>query len=101
MTTPTRITEGSILVEIWGYEQTNADFFRVEKRTPKTVILTRLERISQTNGALTGTAVPGKPLSGPTLRRKIILYQGAEMVNGESGILHLWDKRPVRISSYA
>ena len=101
MTTSTHITEGSILVEIWGNEQTNADFFRVEKRTPKTVVLTRLERISQIDGTLTGTAVPGKPLSGPTLRRKVIFHQGMEMANGESGILRLWDQRPVRISSYA
>lgn len=97
----TQITEGCILVEIWGYEQTNADFYRVERRTAKMVVLARLERISQIDATLTGTAVPGKAIEGPALRRKVSVRQGEEIAKGQSGILRLWNNKPVKISSYA
>ena len=29
------------------------------------------------------------------------ITEGSILANGESGILRLWDQRPVRISSYA
>lgn len=35
--------KGDILVEIWGYDQTNADFYKVLKRTPKMVVLRQLD----------------------------------------------------------
>ena len=96
-----KITEGSILVEVWGYEQTNEDFYRVEKRSAKMVKLAPLERISQIGATLTGTALPGKVVEGPALRRKILVHQEEEMAKGQFGILRLWNGKPVKISSYA
>ena len=65
------------------------------------VALARLERISHIGATLTGTAVPGKVVEGPALRRRILVYQEEEMARGQFGFLRLWNNKPVKISSYA
>lgn len=99
-------TEGKIIVNTWGYEQTNKDFYRITKRAGDYVTLQPLQAIEKSDGPLTmtGTSLPGDPdPKGKTIRRKVHTRD-----NKESGIAierygwaSLWEGRPEHTTSYA
>lgn len=54
---------GDILVSKWGYDQTNASWYRVERRTEKSVWLVELERGSyHETGFMQGMETPGEKI---------------------------------------
>ena len=95
-----RLCAGDILVGIWGYEQTNASFYRVEKRTPKQVVLNRLNNVTTWAG-FTGEALPGEVRRDKPERRKVTLCGNEEVGYDESFILRKWNGKPVSVTSYA
>ena len=90
---------GDILVSKWGYDQTNADFFKVTKVTAKCVYIVTLQTIDQyasdSDGQATGiTAVPGDvcPHSAAApVRRKVITLTGDDMVSMDYSFARLWN----------
>lgn len=102
-----KVKKGDILVEIWGYDQTNADFYKVLKKTKKTVILRQLQTktIADKDGFMTGTTVPIKnkwERDSKPFRRTIKYYKGELYVKIRSySSANKWDGKPVRTSWYA
>ena len=96
-----QLCAGDILVGIWGYEQTNVSFYRVEKRTPKQVVLCHLKNVTTWTKGYAGEALPGEARKDKTERRKVMPYGNEEVVYGECFILRKWDGKPVRVTSYA
>lgn len=90
---------GAIVIEIWGWEQTNVDFYRIEKRAEQWVTLTAVSsRITET-GFMSGTTVPLDEPKTPHrhLRKKLKFRDGkpAGFANWPGG---LWNAKPVRCS---
>ena len=103
-----KIKKGDIFVEHWGYDQTNADYYKVLKATAKTVILRQLATKTTPDkepGAMTGTNVPIKnkwERDSKPFRRTVYLYMGRPHVRIRSySSAELWDGTPQNISWYA
>ena len=98
--TDSRLCAGDILVGVWGYEQTNASFYRVERRTPKQVVLNRLYNVTTWAG-FRGDALPGEVRGDKPERRKVTLSGNEEVVHGECFILKKWNGKPICVTCYA
>jgi hypothetical protein len=90
------VKAGAILYRTWGYEQTNADFYKVIKITDRTITIRKLKEVITELGFMSGTAVPFteeiggiSPWAGP----EAIIYN-------TNAKLSVWDGKPVRISWY-
>lgn len=106
---------GDILVAKWGYDQTNASWFRVERRTEKSVWLVELARGSyEETGFMQGRETPGTEVrkrerwtpSGyvddTVFRRKLSFYRDEPTVRMASYMYaHPWSGNPEWTSSYA
>jgi hypothetical protein len=95
---------GKIVVNSWGYDQTNIDYYLIVKRSASFVTLQAIGQHSKEDGWLTGTCVPdpAKPLPEATTRRKVIVRDGKEIgVKSEFGWCDLWDGQPDHWSAYA
>ena len=102
MTTTRALKENDILSGLWGYEQTNASFYKVVKRTAKTVVLIQLETVVESwDRYLCGNAVPGAEKPGTERRFKVHNWGDGECCFAEHHALRLWDGTPERVSSYA
>lgn len=99
-------TPDKIITHMWGYEQTNIDFFKIIKRSGDFVTLQPLKSIETSSGALTmtGTAMPGEvDTSGKIIRRKIHTRDGKESglsIEKSYGWAQLWDGMPEHFTSY-
>lgn len=110
---------GAIIDSSWGYDQTNIDFYRIEKRTNQTVWLMpmRSKHVEDT-GWLQGKKVPSEPKSlgdyevgcsqsrwdGKLIRRKLSINKETGEVRGLSichGWASYWDGNPSWYSQYA
>ena len=62
---------GDVLKAVWGYEQTNVDFYEVTATTAGTVTVRKIGTESEDTGAYTGRAapVPGAYIGEPVTRR--------------------------------
>ena len=106
MTTQPTLEPGAIFACSWGYDQTNVDFYRVEKIAGAFVTLQPIAAEEASDGAtsLTGRVVPAEPhrAEGKPFRRKLHAYDGRPYVSiaSYSGA-SLWDGRPMRVSHYA
>lgn len=113
---PQIIEPGQILLSTWGYDQTNASFFQVLKRTGKTVTVARLGTKNEWSGSsMVGTAMPcpaeedpvtaRRPLNEQSpLRRKIRANtEAVEFIKIETWGMYAspWDGKPVQVSCYA
>lgn len=101
----TTLEPGTILVSKWGYDQTNAEFWRVEQVTPKgSAKLMRLATVETSDGpqTMTGKAIPGEP-TGETIRRKVNPgYDGQPFVQVDyRQFARPWAGNPVAVSHYA
>ena len=113
---------GAIIYCSWGYEQTNINFYRIEKRTGAFVtLIPLLQRDRNETHYMSGTTMPSatpkdyaedhdpawsnkdKENPKPTFRRKLCIRDGH--VNGINvfgcGWASLWDGTPMSWSSYA
>jgi hypothetical protein len=98
---------GDIVVETWGYDQTNADFYRVLATTAKSCRLRRLasEEIESRPLAMSGHARPLDAFDEGSIeflaRIKPTLWDGQEpYVNTPHGGAGRWDGNPVPVSWY-
>lgn len=98
---------GAIFVYTWGYDQTNAYFFEVVKRSPKSVVVRRLEAIEtpDPDGFMTGQTVPQPgQFKGEPQRKalKVYPYNGVPepMLTFDYGVGTIWKGEPVRVSHY-
>ena len=113
-TTATKtLKAGDILAASWGWEQTNYDFYRVDRVTAKTAWLAKLETINDPivkydeNGnpgpsTMTSLATPGELIAGKKLlRRKIGEYSGETSIKiNDYKFAYLWDGNPKHASHY-
>ncbi|MAL73386.1 MAG: hypothetical protein CMM62_00220 [Rhodospirillaceae bacterium] len=100
--TPTTMKPGDILVAVWGYDQTNVDFYQVlAVRGKATVELQELRQESKETGFMTGTCTPCPDQfadkSEPFTRR---VLDDAVKIRSYS-YARPWDGSPKRWSSYA
>lgn len=96
--------EGDIIVNVWGWEQTNADFYRVTKAGKKFLTLQPLKAITTEHApfAMYGTAQPdGLADASPTKASFKLRDDGEAMVKFDDGSGRIWDDQPVRVSWYA
>lgn len=74
-TTPVHtLTVGQILESMWGYDQTNVDFYEVIKVTHATVVVRKLRTEAVEQRAHMSSTVTPKPedYAGEPFRRKVI-----------------------------
>lgn len=96
---PHTLKVGDILKSIWGYEQTNVDFYEVVKVTARSVWIKEIQQESVSTGSMIGNCTPrkGEYISEATLHRA----DGYNCVSLTSySCATLWDGRPVTWSSY-
>jgi hypothetical protein len=105
-TTKQQLRPGDILASSWGYDQTNWDFYRVNRATENTVWLVKLQAVQKESPTLfmQGEIVPTMDTEGKEFRRKISRYDD----NGDVTVkifsfsyAHKWDGRPKHYTAYA
>lgn len=108
---------GAILDSSWGYEQTNSDFYRIERRKNDTVWLLPLRSISRHVTDMTGTCIPGEPKQpgdfepasqgcrwdGKLIRRTLKRYKEGRIagLSIKHGWASLWEGTPQGWTGYA
>jgi hypothetical protein len=112
---------GAIIYSSWGHEQTNIDFYRIEKRSGSSVTLTPLRSEVTETHFMSGKRVPldtpkdyasdhdvawgNKDLENPkpSFRRKLKLDAAGKIIGLtiSSGWAKIWDGRPMTCSWYA
>ena len=104
----TEIKVGTIFVNVWGYDQTNRDYYEVVKMTTKTVTIMEVasEMVpgDKDPTRMAGYTIP-KPgeYTGPASRKAIKAngYDGAPTLAAKYGSFSLWDGKPGYVSWYA
>jgi len=104
MTNTQALPIGTVVVNTWGYDQTNVDFYEVVKASSQFVTLRELKSTTTESSPLSmsGTTVPqidgeDRYTSEETSRRKVVDGR----VNFEFGGGKVWDGKPQRCSWYA
>ena len=99
---------GAILVNSWGWEQTNIDFYCIVKRSGQWVtVLPMTKHTSEELGFMVNDETPGTiNFAASPQRKKLSFYNGKE--SGFSfgnysgaGFCHLWKGKPERSTHYA
>lgn len=105
-----KLEAGAILYTSWGYDQTNVDFYRVEKIAGQWVTFRKISKVEASDdtadnpATLTGRVVPADPIEpiGEPKRRKILARESGAVAKLESySYAYLWDGKPRRVSHYA
>lgn len=92
------IEVGTIFTSQWGYEQTNVSFYRVVRKTAKTVTLEKVSSVITEQGDMRGKVIPGETATGKQFRRSL----RGEWVTIESyESARLWDGTPQSFTAYA
>jgi len=98
------IKVGDIFVNIWGYDQTNADFYQVISKTPQSVKIRHIKKTIEEDksGFMTGHAIPNiNEFDGEVINKRVYLSMGKEHFKAEYGSTEIWNKKAVPISWYA
>jgi len=98
-----------VFVNIWGYDQTNANFYQVVGRTDKMIIVREIAKtVPEEKGFMTGDVMPIRNrFIGSPVRRRPYRYGAGSSLSGtiylpsEYGSAQLWDGKPVNVSWYA
>lgn len=101
---------GAILVDTWGFEQTNVDFYAIVKRSGMFVTIVKLKKTTTAGAALSMTTNERPSLEVDTtatpIRKKVKVFNGEEA--GFSlrdytggGWMKLWDGKTKTASHYA
>ena len=108
--------QGGIVDSSWGYDQTNIDFYRIERRSKSTVWLLPLGCRRVDAGGMTGTATPGEPkaigdfeVGSPgckydgNLIRRTLKYRDGKPIGFsiKHGWASAWDGQPANWTAYA
>ena len=88
-------TEGKIVEHVWGYDQTNIDYYIITKRTSAFVTLQPIGKKNVT-GSWSGKCEPDPSviLDKPVIRRKVYVRGGKEIgfaIHPSYGWATLWD----------
>lgn len=96
---------GDIVWNSWGHEQTNIDFYQIEKVTAKSVVLRKVKEDRNHNAArMTGTTTPRKndfETNKGLCRENGIHRVGPHGVKFEFGYGAKWDGKPKEFTTYA
>jgi len=100
------ITINDVIVAIWGYEQTNATFYRVTKLGKNFATVQKLKSIETDvpGGFMIATALPTNEIDDhcPTQRGMIRTTSGGEQyLRFDGKLADKWDGKPVSVSYYA
>jgi len=84
--TKAKLQVGSLLVNSWGYDQTNVDFYEVVGRKPASVVLRKIAGDLTETGSMCGktTPRPGIFIGAPFVKR--ITPYGVNFTHGGCGI---------------
>lgn len=96
------IEVGAIFYSMWGYDQTNVDYYEVTRATPKTVTLRKIgqRRVeSVTDLSETVEPMPGD-YRGEPFRRTVHAYMGGSLVIESFMIARPWDGQPKHASHW-
>lgn len=101
-----QLEPGAILYSSWGYDQTNIDFYRVERVKNGWAVLQEIAKSETSDGpgTMTGRVVPVDPQKpvGDPFRRKIGECMGQPCLKICSyEYAYPWDGRPKAVSHYA
>lgn len=102
--TENNVKIGDMFYSMWGYEQTNVDFYEVVKVTAKFVTLREVNTVKTENKMFTGHAapIPGSYRNDETIRRKVLDYGREPLVSITSyANAYLWDGKAKQFSTYA
>lgn len=108
MQTEQKFIPGAILVDTWGWEQTNRDFYKVLKRSGDYVTIQRMtEKRDYNPQRMTGYTTPLElDATEKPFRKKVKSYNGQE--SGFSlrdyaggGWCTLWNGQPADYTTYA
>lgn len=100
METDTDIQEGDIFVSVWGYIDKIVDFYKVTKRTPRTVTIRKLkakviEEVHRDGPAGSNLVVPSDEFEDTDEIRKKIQDDGMLILTSYSWAIK-WDGKPVK-----
>jgi hypothetical protein len=102
--TPHTLKVGDVVVNSWGWEQTNIDFYEVVKTSANYVWLLPLsaEEVEQT-GFMQGKKMPrpGQHLAEVPTKHRVYHRDTGASVNFKHGCGYLWDGTPEWYSCYA
>lgn len=101
---------GGYGVSSWGYDQTNVDFYKVVRKSAKSVWLMPVQSAVQETGFMCGNSVPSdEPVEwkGKVLMKRLSVYENEngrdEYCGGyfSSELVRPWNGKPERSSWYA
>lgn len=95
------LKEGDILDSSWGYEQTNVDFYRVEKILGKKFFLARKmkpQKVEGSDGFMCDSVVCGSEVVNFDLVKGNVTKQGFLKITGR--LCSLWDGKAMHRSWY-
>lgn len=96
---------GDVIYNMWGYDQTNIDYYQIVATTAKTVSLRKIKSGSVDYNAyqMTGhsKAVKDCFVSDEVIRKTPHLFMGEWHINFEYGSGSKWDGKPMDYSCYA
>lgn len=90
---------GDIFVSIWGYDQTNADFYQVTGKSGSILDVRPIKTVITETGFMCGiaTPIPGHFTGGPMKKR---IGTGGEIMITSYSSASLWNRKPVNCSWY-
>lgn len=98
------LEQGMILVSMWGYDQTNVDWYEVVAVTRATVQIRQIRghRVEDT-GFMTEHVEPirGEYVGEPLRRKPLSCTSGPAVAINDYANAYLWDGKPKTASHYA
>lgn len=97
---------GAYVDSSWGYEQTNRDFYLIDKVSGQFVVLRKVPNkiVEHDAGGMRGKAVPDVDAGpvGEPFRRKVHIHDNGAVggLSIEHGWAYLWDGKPKHFSYY-
>lgn len=94
---------GTILMNSWGYDQTNWDFYQVVKVGSKSITIRQIDSKKDYNPErMTGLATPIKDkFIGESMVKRLSYTNGILYVRLENGFGRVWDGKAKGYSDYA
>jgi len=91
---------GSVLCSVWGYEQTNVDWYQViAVVSDKTVVIRKIGANITDDGAMSGFSTPAfDNFTGEPMRKRATSH-GVSLTSFSNA--SVWDGKPRRFTSYA
>lgn len=98
------LVPGTVMYSEWGYDQTNIDYYIVDRRTPTMAVLLPLASTEVADaGFMSYYVVPDESrVRGSPVRCKVLDYEGEPYCTvGYRQYAYVWDGEPKMESHYA